>query len=151
MTQTGYEDISLENLIVKSNVIVIAERLDPPFTEEEIIIHPDKEKYPPYKKTTYHFKVTEDLFPKERYSGQVISVNGYEFEKGLQMHKNYYLHDMGVSPVLELYEGKASRESKQLIIFLKIAKAGLEFSALSSYESVSERSKIKKLIRKIKK
>jgi hypothetical protein len=151
--QVHYENISLEQLISRSDYIFIARKLDPAYTTEEIKIHRDIKKYPPFKKIIYHFNVIDELLNKgeDSYKGKDIDVIPEDLETELKIHKLYYLEGIHKSPIYLNYESSADfSKSTELIVFLRLSSDGqFAFAAGGAYEAVSKKQEIVKKIQRL--
>ncbi len=154
LSQIHYRNITLEELVHRSRNIFHTKKMTPFSTVEKIDITPAKGKkddaeYPPFHKTTYHFKVIEVLRGKDR-KGKEIDVLPAHTNSSLMLHKKYYIEGIGKSPVYEMYNTIADFEgSDELILFLYSSGGIFEFSAEEAYESVSQKKKIMKMIKKV--
>ena len=155
VSQIHYQYISLENLIQQSRLILVAKKLNPFTTEEEIEIHKNREKYPPFKKVISHFNIIKELYNGcgNSYKGMDIKVEGANSDLNLKLHKKYYLQGMGVSPLLTLYEsGVNMYNADMMIVFLSCLDDGrIKFSSDGGIESLKKEKEISKLIKKLKK
>ncbi len=133
MTQTHYENISLEMVVKSSKLILVVQKRDPFITNEIISILPEgsifsgknnppyyeppyhdsefdknqtKKNYPPFDQTVYHFKVVKELFNSTEASlvGNNIQVLEADNDSRLDLHKMYYLEGRRKSPVYPVYQ-----------------------------------------------
>jgi len=151
LSQIHYEDVSLKDLVSKAQFILVVEKTEPFLTTEEIPIHRNSEKYPPFKKYTYHFKATEELYNKSGISqiGKQINVLPGDLETDLTIHKLYYLEGIAKSPIYAKYNTRADFfKADKLILFLRrYDEKNLEIIADGAYEDLSKKNEIMDLIK----
>ena len=156
MSQVWYTEVDLDELVECSTTILAVEPMG--FECQEISIAPngkeDSEKYPPFLKTVYDFKVTEII--KNEFNREIpdaISVPEADWEEELGQHKLYYLEDIDESPDYEAYAPSINDIEKAGIIFLVeniTDEGGIEFgfSMSFAYESESMEDNVKTIIQK---
>lgn len=150
----SYENISLEEIINLSIVIVTTKKNDPSISQEEVVITFERncQPYTPIK-TTYHFKITQVLYSdgliKE---GQNINVLPANWEREINITKRCCNDEDCISPIYRSYSPNADFTNlNELILFLKTTDyENFTFSAENSYESISKKEEIQNSIKRIK-
>jgi hypothetical protein len=156
------ENFGLEKLIKQSNVIVIVEKVGSGYITESVPIESEK-KCPPFISATYKFKVLELLYYDEHLSGakgtltkvlgkgQGIDVKPAYYYEDLKLHKRLCLEGINKSPVYEKYNGKFDfNSSNRAIVFLMASPQGYVFTVFNSYEDVSKKDAVLKIIKDVK-
>ena len=154
MSQVWYTEVDLDELVECSSTILAVEPIG--FEYQEISIAPDGkidlEKYPPFVKTVYYFKVIGII--KNEFNREIpddISVPEADWEEELGQHKLYYLEDIEESPDYESYAPSINDIEKAGIIFLVeniTDEGGIEFgfSMSFAYESISMKNIVKTIV-----
>ena len=154
MNEIFLETIPLSDLIQSSPIILV---ITPQGSDHHhISIAPDgkedPDKYPPFIKTVYHFKVLEILknepcidIPK------TITVPEANWDIELGQHELQYLEDMTESPCIEAYSSSIDNIEQAGIIFLQDeltddGAAGFEFAMESAYESAAMKDNVMAII-----
>lgn len=152
MSKVYYEKITLEEMVKQSNAIFIVEKATPFLSIEDIKIHENVEKYPPFKKTTYHYRVIEVLFGNKDLCKKKIRVMSPDNERALRLHKDYYLKGISKSPIYQSYSSRFDLvKDKKVILFLNhVKKDEYKLTVLSAVESIQMKTKITELIRTLK-
>ena len=152
MGQVHYEDTPLKDLIERSDYIFVVKKLEPSYTVEEIKIHQDIKKYPPFKKVINHFNIEEELFNKDKacMNGKDINIISADFHTELLVHKMYYLEGTHKSPIYSNYESSLEYgKANELIIFLRSSKDNdFAFTCHGAYEAVSKKQEIVDIIKR---
>jgi hypothetical protein len=158
LTQVGIQYVSLEDVIQRSDAVVEVAKADSFITQEEIKIHRNVKKYPPYIKSLYHYRVTGNLYKEDTSLsiGKVIAVEDANFESDLRLHKLYYLEGIGKSPIHDRYRPGVDVydvKKEKLILFLrKTEKNGLfKYTVDFAYEGYSHKRGIVRMIGELKK
>lgn len=150
MSEVSYEQIGLDELVSRSTVIAVVRR-DHPVTEtEEIDIHPDREKYPPFVLTLSRFVVVEALREGGVRPDQAIAVLPANSALELEDHKQYHLHHMGESPIYDAYTPiDAPAADSEFIVFLFERDDGrYEFSVEGACEGLASKAKVQEAIKR---
>lgn len=159
MSQIHYSDVSVEEIVKNSGVIIIATAAKPFLTEKIIPIHEDHKKYPPYHQITQHYKIIRILSDKSGTlkTGQEIRVDPSTVSNDFESHRSYYLDGYSESPIVYAYK-RDGRVSNKLdegnhILFLNgpSSENTFRFTNDFSYEDESMKEQIIKLINEIKK
>ncbi|MBI4057422.1 MAG: hypothetical protein HY399_07765, partial [Elusimicrobia bacterium] len=158
MSEIFYVRTSLEDVVNNSDAILVG-RLKKMSTLK-VDIAPkgkskDESKYPPYLRQRYQFEIVEVLFrrPAKLKIGKMIWVDRATYDNQLERHKLYYLKGLSESPEYQSYahspEAEDSLNNKQpLLLFLGYYGGNFQFRFENSYESLSQRAQVMKLIRK---
>ena len=163
MTQIAYINITLEQVVQKSNCIIIAKKANPSMSTKEVNITPVwksiiGKKYPPFTEITYHFIVNEILYAENTISeGISIDVFPANQEKDFMSHKEYCLRGIGKSPIYEAYNYDMKKftfkkdiydSSNELILFLNTKDyKTFTFVAEHAYESINLKEKVVDIIK----
>ncbi len=98
-SEIHFQPVTLEEMIQRSNCIVIAHALKPEYTIE-------KERIPrgcfadPYKRKVYHYKIDEVLYSqKAMNTGDVIEVVGADDETMFELYIRSYSENVSKSPI----------------------------------------------------
>lgn len=160
MTGVSMGKMALRDVIKNSNLIVIAKKGKPIFTEEGIDITPsgerkDDKKYPTFIKATYDFQVVKILLNDTNESieqGKTIKVYPAYQEFRFEMHQRYYLKGDRKSWLEDYYSPSIKLENeKEPILFLKRASDGnFTFTVIDSFESSALLKRIVAMIKKEK-
>jgi hypothetical protein len=148
---TGY-NISLSNVVERSNLVVLAEQATPRTTQEDISIvpsgeQPDPKKFPPFKRHKERFVVGEVYKGDIQLSGRTLEVDAANWGEDLELHRKYYVDHVGKSYTYESYNAsKDAHEAKQKILFLRENKGTYAFTVLFAFEVESMKSEIMDLI-----
>ena len=158
MTSVGINYVTLEDVVVHSDVIVEAVKADSFTTQQEIKIHRNTGKYPPYTKSLYHFRITGVIYSADTAlcKDREITVEDAYAGSDLELHKMYYLKGIGRSPIHDRYRSKVDIDdikNEKVILFLRKTGEGSNFKYTVdfSYEENSRKPEIVRLIGKIKK
>ena len=161
-----YTKITLDKVIEYSDVIATVRRSQPSSIVEEVPIHEDRGKFPPYKKYISIFEVVDILYKNNDeghvifheevslFPGKTIKVLAACYDKELNLYKRYHLE--GAMKTIEInrykdYDQKLE-ESKECIVFLRYNENEkmLEFTAFGSIEALNKKDKIVKCLQKLK-
>jgi hypothetical protein len=160
LTQVHYQDVGLEEVVKGAGAVVVARWLEPKTAEEKIPIvpegqKPDDAKYPPYRRIKYRFEVVE-LFRAPASATtlkvkQTIEVDQANFSQQLNLHRRYYLENVGRSPLYSRYTPSADVwKADKVILFLSLHKTGPALVYDEAWEVVAKKSDVKKLVEKTK-
>ena len=166
MSGAAWRELTLEQVIENSSVIAVVKKGEPPFIVEEVPIHKDRQKFPPFKKSIYLFEITDILYKNDSAHqatfsqnvslspGDTIKVLQADYDKELDLHKRYNLE--GDMKTIEIghykdYDMKLEK-SKECIVFLcyNQNEKMLEFTADGSIEALNKKDKIIGYLRKMK-
>jgi len=159
LSQVHYREVTIEEIVKNSGVIVVATAAKPFTTEKIFPIHEDQKKYPPYHQITQHYKIIKILIDKSSTlkTGRKINVDPTFPPNDFESHRMYYLERYSESPIVYAYrrEGRVSNnlEEGNHILFLNGSMADnlFIFTNEDSYEDENMEHQIKKLIKEIKK
>jgi hypothetical protein len=159
LSQVHYREVTIEDIIKYSGVIVFATAAKPFTTEKIIPIHEDQKKYPPYHQITHHYKIIKILYDKSGVlkTSTVIKVDPATASNDFGSHRMYYLEGLSESPIVYAYrrEGRVSNnlEIGNHILFLNgpTPENFFKFTNEFSYEDENIEDQIMRLINKIKK
>lgn len=150
--QIHFRDITIEQLVRDSQIIVIAQKADPYITYERIQFQ-DK-KCPAFTKTMYHLKVLKVLYDQERgkLEGKTITVLPADYDSNLYIHEIYYSKGISKSPIYQRFKAISDIEKdKYTIVFLnKRQDSDYEFSVQDSYLPWSQKKNVIQLVKTIK-
>ena len=154
MSQVWYTEVELDELVECSTTILAVEPMG--FEHHIISIAPDgkedSEKYPPFTKTVYDFKVMGIIKNEfDREIPDAISIPEADWEEELGQHKLYYLEDIEESPDYESYTPSINDIEKAGIVFLVeniTDEGGIEFgfSMSFAYESITMKDIVKTIV-----
>ena len=136
MGKTHFNSISLQELVQRSDYILLVERLEPVQTIERISVKWNKKEYPPYVIPVSHFEVKKVLFSvQDSFSQTKILIYPARYHMGLKVHKDYCIQGKSRSFIVDSYLEKGFTKIKNLIVFLNKSDK-FEFSVRNAYESV---------------
>ena len=154
MSQVCYTEVDLDELVECSSTILAVEPDGFEYQEISIVQNgkEDSEKYPPFVKTVYDFKVMGII--KNEFNREIpdtISVPEANWEEELGQHKMYYLDDIEESPDYEAYASSINDIGVAGIVFLVeniTDEGGIEFgfSMSFAYESISMKNIVKTIV-----
>lgn len=158
MSQVHYREVTIEEVVKNSGVIVVVKAAKPFFTEKIFPIHEDQKKYPPYHQITHHYKIVKILSDKRGVlkTGQVINVDQTTASNDFESHRMYYLEGFSESPIVYAYrrEGRVSNnlEEGNHILFLNgpTPENLFRFTNEFSFDDEDMEDQIMRLIRKSK-
>jgi hypothetical protein len=140
MTQVFYRGISLHQVVLSAERILLVKRVEPYINLEKVPIHEDTEKYPPFTRIRYRFQVTGKLREPSGDSlvGKTVLVLPWTDGMDFGGHKSYYLDGIGESPIIDRYETKANLEKDpEFILFISIIENGeVYFRAYDSMDNI---------------
>ncbi len=134
----------MPDLVVSSPVIVEVRVREPVSTCEEIQIHADSKKYPPFKQHLKHYTVISVLKGGDLGAGVEIDVLDANNGSNLENHKSYYLNCLGVSPNYQRYRATSlNSDASSVIIFIKPCDhSRFEFVMFGAEEGIGMRDRI---------
>ena len=144
--------IALEDLVQRSDLIVIARPESPFITEKMIPLAKGRKRAPPYRLATCHFQVLETLY--NAWANVVptrIAVFPADWESNFELAKQYYLKGLSKHVVREYYESKTAPQDpgkQPVILFLYYRSESAEFVVQGGYESVEMKRTVVRLISK---
>ena len=153
MSGIDYIEVSLSEVIKDSDVIAIVKRNQPFYIVEEVPIHKDKQKFPPFKKTISLFEVVDILYKNDNvdpavFSGKTIKVLPAEYNRELDLYKRYHLEGAMKTAPINRYKGYDEKleKSNECIVFLRYNQNEkmLEFTSFGSVEALKEKNEIVK-------
>lgn len=143
--------ISLEDLVRRSDLIVIARPESPFITEKMIPLAKGRKRAPPFRLVTCHFQVIETLIHGWGPVPARIAVSAADWESDMEVAKQYYLKGISKHVVREYYESKTAPQDpgkQPVILFLYYRSESAEFVAQGGYESVEMKRTVVRLISK---
>jgi len=148
VSRVHYRKADLQKLILFTEHVVAVRADDPAHSTEDIPIHKDTKKYPPYKLYKQHFIVTHVLYGKGIKAGEKIKVLSADYAAQLRLQKLYYLEGIRKSPIYDRYERQFSHEDdNEFIIFLKKSNDGYFFSMQGATEGLRLKNEVMKVIK----
>jgi hypothetical protein len=158
VTQTFFEEVPLNDLVRRANVIVVVKKRTPFVTHETLPVLPPrgqeiKREIPPFTKTTYHFTVLDVLKSDQPIpEGPPLGVSPANEEENFDLHKMYYIDNIGKSPIYDRYSPSAGfdfEKADTLILFLYTGDhQSFRFAVEGAREAPSKRKEIEDLIKK---
>ncbi len=133
--QTHYHEVTLEEVLARSTLILVARRASPATTVELVDITPpgqkkDPAKYPPYRRTVLHFVPQRALHPAGvKGLPRTCAVLPADDGSQLDLHRRYHVEKVSKSPIYAHYESKTSRQADKaaaVILFLAPAPGAAE-------------------------
>jgi len=143
------DDISLESLVERSDLIVIA-------TKNDQFVKTKKKSigliYKPFTFIQHCYKVDEVQYGDTKFLNKNIKVSDAEWETQLKIYKSYVIDKMSRSPVYERYltSCELDKENKVILFLSHSKKNKFSYRYLFSYESIKKLSEVKTIIKKNK-
>ncbi|WP_319526088.1 hypothetical protein [uncultured Desulfosarcina sp.] len=178
MTQTHYDNIPLEMVVISSELILVVQKSDPFVSHETVSILPEgsifsgknhppyyeppyndseadkkqtEKNYPPFNRTVYHFRVERELYNATEGSliGKNIEVVGADDGSRLDLHKMYYLGGMRKSPIYSTYGSSLKMEDFEKVKSLIIFIRSYDSRYIFSCEDSYEKIEKEKAVKKL--
>jgi hypothetical protein len=153
MSQSFLDYISLDNLVQGSDLILVVSKMNPDITLTDMPFD-SSGRFPPFKLRHFHFQVIETLYDRSGLKNlknpiDVVAAgedSRYENEK-----KTLIEGQPPVSPICLAYKPSLPYEklSGPFIVFLSRQGDHLTLAAISSCESVKNKKRIMRLIKKL--
>lgn len=165
LSQVHYRTISLEQLVERSEIVLIVKTAKPDQRQIQVPIGKDKknQEAPAFVRVLTRCEVQRTLSPAgAELVGKTIEIDGAHWQGTLAMHRAYYLEGMGISPIYERYEpadradaqAQAAEKDAPFIVFLRRevydGKNGLAFVVEGAVERLKNRAAIEELLRRRK-
>jgi len=166
MSGTAWVSVTLDKVIENSDVIAIVKRNQPAFIIEEMPFHKDGQDIPSFQKYIFLFEIIDVLykddstyqepFPKDisLLPGKTIKVLQSDYGKRINLHKRYYLDGAMKTIGVDHYKDHDMKveKTKECIVFLRYNQSEkmLEFTADGAIETLNQKNRILRDIRKIK-
>lgn len=155
-SQVMLQEVSLAQLAAQSDVVVVAHPATPPTVTHTVDItpaghKPNPQQWPPFVWTDERWVVDEVLFSGNRFSqvlppnavqvnvGTTIVVEGATTSSSLYLHRQYYVEEMGESPIYDSYSAEGTTTSTSRILFLRRQQAGLAQTLTGAVEWIEHR------------
>ena len=153
-TQEFHQPIDLEQLTRMSTAVAVVEEAQPSTRELVVPIERPGGPYPDYGTTLARVTVVEVLQAPSGLltPGQVVELGAANAEETLDLHIEYYVNQMGISPIFPEYEGslRGLPVPGKHIAFLRPCTIGpletLCYSAIGAVESVEKVAEIRALL-----
>lgn len=164
-TQLVPSEVSLDEVVQRSNLIVLAVPDTPEVVNEKVAL-PARDggaAPPPFSRPVYRFVVkavlhqaTGDVVAPADYApGAHLEVDAAEVETLFEAHRSYYVDGVGESPIIESYRPKKA-PSAERILFLTALKPpkpvgrplSLRFTVAGAVERPELRKQVEKLWKK---
>lgn len=146
-------NISLAEVVNRSDLVLLAEQATPPISWEKIPItpdggQPDSKKYPPFKRHRERFVVREVLKGDARLSGKTLEVDAANWAEDLELHRKYYIDNINKTPAYQSYEpsSRGAHEAKRKILFLRENDGAYALTVLFAFEVEAMKSAVAELI-----
>ncbi|MEK9180854.1 MAG: hypothetical protein AAB871_01315 [Patescibacteria group bacterium] len=147
MNMVHYREVALRDMAWQARYVLLVKKIEPFVEYVDVLIGEDSVKYPPFKKTKYHFVVSGrmDMSGDGPKIGDKIVAIDANFPRKLKVHKLFYLENRRKSPIYERYESRADfLKEKELILFVSIVANG-EY-LFCAFESMSRMEEVKKIL-----
>jgi hypothetical protein len=156
LSQIHYQDISLQDLVDRSALILVVKTAKPGQRQIQIPIGKDRSNKPapPFTRVQVRCEVQAALSEgAAALVGKTLEIDGAHWEQSLSMHKRYYLQGMSISPIYQHYRAAeeptdAKDPGAPYIVFLRReGKDGYAFTVDGAIEHVNQREAIEAIIR----
>ena len=153
VSQVSLRNITLEDLVKKSDAILVVSKMNPDITVEKVPID-ETRKYPPYERHRFHLNILETLLNKSTRKDLEgpIGILGANDEDQYQLIKKYHLEQILESPVYSSYNSAVlyKNVSEPFIVFLITRPDGeFEFAVQGAFESIKKKNAVLNLIAKL--
>jgi hypothetical protein len=164
MSGVGYDEITLNDLILRSDLIVAVKTLEPSVIIEDVPI--GEGSYPPFKKCVFPFEVVDIIYENKENTKEWIDSGGHTaplvgkrievlmafYDDEIDLQKKYEIEGSHKTKLLQSYkvfDQKLNKE-KNKIIFLVCNKKEkmLQFAVAGSHEFLSKRIEVIRLIKR---
>ncbi|MCX5668205.1 MAG: hypothetical protein NTY34_07890, partial [Candidatus Omnitrophica bacterium] len=133
MSGSEYGEITLNDLILRSDLIIAAKTLEPSFIVEDVPI--GEGRYPPFKKCVYSFEMVDLLYENKENMKEWVDAGGHtaplagkrievlmDFYDGhLDLEKKYWIEDRHKTKLFQsykVYDQKLNKEKKKIIFLV---------------------------------
>jgi hypothetical protein len=163
LSQIHYRGISLEQLVERSQLILIVKAASPAQKQINVAIGKDQKnrEAPAFVRVLSRCEVQGAITPAgAELVGKTIEIDGAHWQQSLSMHRSYYLQGLSKSPIWERYNpepppGPAPAASSAhepadapFIVFLRRdGKDGFAFVVDGARERLGSRAAIEELLR----
>ena len=166
MSGVDYNEITLDDLISGSDLIIAAKTLEPSIIIEDVLI--GEGNYPPFKKCIYLFEVVDLLYENKENMEEWIAAAGHTaplarkrvevlmafYNDELDLQKRYEIEGSSKTKPLQSYkvfDQKLAKEKKKIIFLVYNKKEKmLQFTVAGSHEFFSKRSEVIRLIKRLR-
>jgi hypothetical protein len=142
-----YDDISLEDIVHVSTMILIVKKDSRFIIEKRILVRckTSSKTCPDYIMTTHRFMVTDEMknTTGRKLVGQTIEVHSANESTEMLVHELYYCEDRAKSPIYKRYNTECALDKENtVIIFLMERDDQIGYTAQQSYESLHRKDEI---------
>ncbi len=157
MSQICYDEITLQEVVAATTLVVVVRPADPVSTIEEIAVgapalEPGEpaflqpgETVPPFTKVTLHYVVEEVLLNETGEPcapGQVLDVRRANWRQELEAHVNYYGRGLSESPIYRQYVGSHDDQEVPFIALLTRERGEWLFAVDGAVEALAARDEV---------
>lgn len=157
MSKTYYEDVTLEEVVARSDVVVVAAPAEPARRGVVTDITPAGEKknpeWPPFTRWLSRWVVHEVLLDMLRDAqrlqvGDVVEVEAADADSQLTLHKKYYVEKVSKSPIYPRYTPPLEESAvPSRILLLRRRGDGLRFAISGGIEILERRDAVEALLK----
>ncbi len=138
--------LTLQEVLEKSNLIVIAEPGKPAMRVEEVPVSDGRTQYPPYRRSLQRWTVRKVLRGQGPAVGATIEVRGAQDGMWLGVYRRRVIEQVNKIVLIDTYQGRSSAEGElKRILLLRSDGKNIEFVAEGSNEALSARAEVLKL------
>jgi len=166
MSGVDYNEITLDDLISRSDLVIAAKTLKPSFTIEEVPI--GEGSYPPFKKCVYSFEVVGLLYENKENMKEWVDAGGHAaplagkrievlmafYNEELDLQKRYETEGSSKTKPFQsykVYDQKLNKEKKKIVFLVYNKKEKMfQFTVAGSHELLSKKSEVIRLIKKLR-
>jgi hypothetical protein len=157
VSKTHYEDVSLEEAVAQSDVVVVAAPAEPARRGVVVDITPagkkkNTEMWPPFTRWLSRWVVREVLQEVLRDAqqlqvGDLVEVEAADADSQLELHKKYYVEKISKSPLYRRYTPPSDESAApSRILLLRRHDGGLRFAVSGSIEIIERRGAVEALL-----
>ncbi|MCP3923293.1 MAG: hypothetical protein GY714_11980 [Desulfobacterales bacterium] len=146
-SQIHFQPVTFEDMIQRSNCIVIAHTLKPEYTIEKVRI-PRGCFAVPYKRKVYHYKIDEVLYSQKTINtGDTIEVVGADDETMFELYIRFYGENVTKSPIFDRYSSSIESKNKMILFLSSVKGRRYSYSCIEAYEDIKFINKVKKAVK----
>jgi len=138
--------LTLEEVVARSNLIVIAKPAKPPMRIEEVAVTDGTTKYPPYRRALERWIVRRIIRGRGVTIGATVEIRGAQDGMWLTVYRRRVIEQVNKIVLIDTYQARKSPDGEvERILFVQSDGKTLEFVAEGSVEALSAREEVLKL------
>ena len=146
MGQVHVQDVTIEEAVQSSNLIVVAVLREAEDVQEPVLDETwDGQPAPPFSWRKHHVLVQEVLLGDRGQLGATIGVSPADLDWERDLHRRYYADGVSSSPLMRRYDGLAMDDQPR-ILFLDARGTSTQFAIAGAVEGLDRRDEVLGLI-----